>query len=130
MIFVICMHILLNQRLFCLCSHCFHPLSYQINYTLLLLKIFFFCFDKIKTEKCLLLLQKMSSLLSSFGAVRGMARRAINSTKISSSVNPNPNQRLTVYKTEDWTPPPDMQEIFTTQVGFFLYHSTGLRLLY
>jgi len=57
----------------------------------------------------------MSSLLSSFGAVRGMARRAINSTKISSSVNPNPNQRLTVYKTEDWTPPPDMQEIFTTQ---------------
>ena len=55
-----------------------------------------------------------SSFLSGM-IVRGMARRATNSTRLSSCVNMNADDRLTVYKTEEWTPPPDAKDIFTTQ---------------
>ena len=46
---------------------------------------------------------------------RGMARRATKSTRLQSSVNLNADDRLTVYKPAEWTPPPTNEEVFTTQ---------------
>ena len=56
----------------------------------------------------------MSSVLGGM-LLRGMARRATNSTRLQSSVNLNADDRLTVYKPEEWTPPPDARDVFTTQ---------------